>query len=205
MRRSQYRVVLVLCAFLFGLALVPGATRAQAATPTAVVNSYPPEFCTPEEIAAAEADVTEAPEVVSLVSPASSPGMDLYVIEVTLAPGTCVAFTGHFLHDGAAVWLVDSGEVTFDFQLIRNWPVPDLVMQPGNGNQEPASPMMHLSAGDWVSADRAVHYSYRNEGSEPAVIIMTVLEKRWIFTGTEFDPLVSAVTNCKGICRNPRR
>ena len=124
MRRSQYRVVLVLCAFLFGLALVPGATRAQAATPTAVVNSYPPEFCTPEEIAATEADVTEAPEVVSLVSPASSPGMDLYVIEVTLAPGTCVAFTGHFLHDGAAVWLVDSGEVTFDFQLIRNWPVP---------------------------------------------------------------------------------
>jgi hypothetical protein len=209
MRRTWYRVGLLFCMFLFGFGLLPFVSRANSGTPTPVESLYPPEFCTPAEIAAMHSDdpesPLESPSVDALVSPASVPGMDLYVVKVTVPPHACVAFTGHFLHDGAVVWLVDSGKVTFDFQLIKNRPVPDLVYQPREGARQPVSPMLQLDAGDWVSTDRAVHYSYLNTEATPAVIIMTVLEKRWIYTGSEIDPILMAATECKGVCRNPRR
>lgn len=205
MRHDPFRIVLILCALLVGLVLLPGTSSAQPATPTAESSVFPPEFCAPEEIGAAHEGIAESPLDGALVSPASAPGMDLYVVQITLDPGTCVSYTGHFLHDGAAVWLVDAGEIIFDFQLIQHRPVPDLALQPKDGARKSVTPMMHLAAGDWVSADRAVHYSYRNAGQEPAVVIMTVLENRWIFTGNEYDPVLTGVTDCKGICRNPRR
>jgi hypothetical protein len=209
MRLAAQRIGLLVCTFFFGLGLLPFSSLANTATPTAVETSYPREFCTPEEIAAlytGEIDSPlESPSVEALVSPASVPDMDLYVVKITLAPHACVAFTDHFLHDGAAVWLVESGKITFDFQLILGRPVPDLVFQPVDGPSEPVGPLMQLNAGDWVSTDRAVHYSYRNDGDTPAVIIMTVLEKRWIYTGNEFDPLISTVAECRHVCRNPRR
>lgn len=209
MRRTLYRVGLLFCMFLFGFGLLPLVSQANSATPTAVESLYPPEFCTPEEIAAMTSDdpasPLEYPPVDALVSPASVPDSDLYVVKVTVPPQACVAFAGHFLHDGAIVWLVDSGNITFDFQLIRDRPVPDLVFQPHDEVRQPVTSMLQLEAGDWVSTDRAVHYSYRNTGATPAVVIMTVLEKRWIYTGDEFDPILMAGTDCKGVCRNPRR
>lgn len=209
MRLAAQRIGLFVCAFLFGLGLLPLASQANSATPTAVESLYPAEFCTPDQIAAMQSvdpeSPLEFPPVDALVSPASVPDMDLYVVKVTVPPHACVSFTGHFLHDGASVWLVDSGTVTFDFQLIENRPVPDLVYQPADGAREPVTPMMQLEAGDWVSTDRAVHYSYLNNEDTPAVIIMTVLEKRWIYTGTEVDPILAVATECKHVCRNPRR
>ncbi len=209
MRRNWYRFGLLFCTFLFGLGLLPLASHANSATPTAVASLYPPEFCTPAEIEAMHSDdpelPLESPAVDALVSPASVPDMDLYVVKITVPPHACVAFTGHFLHDGAVVWLVESGTLTFDFQLIRNRPVPDLVFQPHDGARQPVTPLLQLEEGDWVSTDRAVHYSYLNTEGTPAVITMTVLEKRWIYTGEEYDPILMAATECKGVCRNPRR
>ncbi len=209
MRRTWYPVALLFCMVFSGLGLLPLVSQASSATPTAVESLNPPEFCTPEEIAAMTSDDPEAPlefpPVEALVSPASVPDSDLYVVKVTLPPHACVAFAGHFLHDGAIVWLVDSGDVTFDFQLIRNRPVPDLAYQPLDEARQPVRPLLQLEAGDWVSTDRAVHYSYLNTGETPAVIIMTVLEKRWIYTGDEVDPILMAAIECKGVCRNPRR
>jgi mannose-6-phosphate isomerase-like protein (cupin superfamily) len=207
MRRTTSRVVLLLCTIVFSLGLVPTLSSAQSATPVPVLSGFghPPEFCSPAEIDAALNGIGEWPLDSALVSPASAPGMDLYVVKVTLEPKTCVSYAGHFLHDGAAIWLVESGQVEFDFQIIPGRPVPDLSLGHSNGDQEPVSAFMPLVPGDWVTADRAVHYSYRNMGQEPAVIIMTVLENRWVYTGTEFSPIGASARDCRGVCRNARR
>lgn len=207
MRRTTSRVVLLLCMIVFGLGFVPTLSHAQSATPVPALSGlgYPPEFCPPAEIDSALNGVGEWPSDSALVSPASAPGMDLYVVKVTLEPGTCVSYAGHFLHDGAAIWLVESGQVEFDFQLILDRPVPDLSLWRGSGEQEPIAAFMQLEPGDWVTADRAVHYSYRNMGQEPAVIVMTVLENRWVYTGTEFSPIGSGAMECRAACRNSRR
>lgn len=205
MRRLARRFTPALVAVLFSLSLTPALSHAESATPTPGPISMPHEFCTPEEIDAGLRGISELPLYDVLVSPASAPGTDLYVVKVILEPGACLPYTGHFLHDGAAIWLVDSGEIEFDFQLIPGRPVPDLDLQHGSGNREPVTAFMHLEAGDWVSADRAVHYSYRNAGQTQATVIMTVLEDRWIYTGAEFNPIVSSITDCRGVCRNARR
>jgi hypothetical protein len=127
--------------------------------------------------------------------------MDLYVVKVTLPPDTCVGFSGHYLHDGAAIWLVDEGTVEFDFQPIVGWPSPDLLLERSSGIQEPITAQMRLEVGDWVSADRAVNYSYRNTGDIDAVIIMTVLENRWIVTENNVEAVTMFAAGCKGVCR----
>jgi mannose-6-phosphate isomerase-like protein (cupin superfamily) len=207
MRRTTSRVVLLLCMIVFSLGLVPALSYAQSATPVPALSSfgYPAEFCPPEEIDKALTGIGEWPVDSALVSPASAPGMDLYVVKVTLEPGTCVSYAGHFLHDGATIWLVESGKVEFDFQLILGRPVPDLALWRGSGEQEPVAAFMKLEPDDWVTADRAVHYSYRNMGQEPAVLIMTVLENRWVYTGTEFSPIGAGAQECRAACRNSRR
>lgn len=205
MCRIARRLLFVLSAFLFGLGLIPGSLLAASGTPVPSATGLPDDFCTPEEIDAGLTGISEYPAYDVLVSPASAPGMDLYMVKVMLEPGTCVSYADHFLHDGAVVWLVESGQVEFDFQLIPGRPVPDLSLWRGNGDQESVSAFMQLKADDWVSADRAVHYSYRNSGQEPAVIMMTVLENRWVYTGAEFSPIGSGLFDCRGICRNSRR
>jgi hypothetical protein len=207
MRRTRYHVALVLCAFLFGLGLLPGLSRAQAATPMSPRNDFPPEFCTPTEIADGDMNIGESPEGGALVSPASAPDMDLYVVKVTLPPGTCVSYAGHYLHDGAAIWLIESGRVEFEIRPIVGWPAPDLMLQRKSGSQETVTARMVLEEGDWVSADRAVNYSYRymddedGEDDDNAVITMTVLENRWIVTENQFEPITLFAAGCKGVCR----
>ncbi|MCA9876362.1 MAG: hypothetical protein KC442_01225 [Thermomicrobiales bacterium] len=205
MRRPNFRAILALCAFVACLGFAPAVTHAQTGTPIPASPDHPAEFCSPDEINAAIAGITESPQQDVLVSPASAPGMDLYLVKVTLEPGTCVSYASHFLHDGAAIWLVESGTIEFDFQLIVGRPVPDLALQRADGSQKPVTELMQLEAGDWVAADRAVHYSYRNSGAEPAVVIMTVLENRWVYTGAEFSPIKSLTEDCRGSCRNSRR
>lgn len=205
MRLSSRRFLPVLVALLFSLSLIPALSLTVSGTPVPGTTGLPQEFCTQEEIDAGVTGISELPPNDVLVSPASAPGTDLYVVKVILEPGTCLPYNGHFLHDGAAIWLVDSGDVEFDFQLIPGKPVPDLALQRGAGNREPVTTFMHLEAGDWVSADRAVHYGYRNAGQTQAIVIMTVLENRWIYTGKEFSPIGSIGEDCRGHCRNARR
>jgi hypothetical protein len=200
MRRGQFRNVLLLCAFLCGLGLLPGASRAQAATPVPLHTDFPPEFCSPEEIADGDMNIEESPEETLVVSPANAPNMDLYVVKIKLPAHSCVSFSGHNLHDGAVLWLVDSGTVEFDFQFLPNWPFPDLAFHLKDENVESVPGVTKLEEGDWVSADRAVHYSYRNPTDSEAIIIMTVLENRVIFTGSGSAGLGFGA-GCKGVCR----
>lgn len=202
MRRNWYSSVLVLCAFLFGVALVPGASWAQEVTPAATPTPLP-EFCTEEQIAAGDSSIDEWPRGGAVVNPTSSPGMDLYVVEVILPTASCVSFTGHYLHDGAVIWLVKSGQVQFAFQPIDGWPAPDVMWEMQSPDPGATDWTATLNAGDWVSADRAVDYSYLAvSGGEDgnAVVIMTVLEKRVPYDSGAQSAYDSG-GRCKGVCR----
>jgi hypothetical protein len=188
----------------FGFGLFPDVSRSQDASPTSQAHLPKKEICTPAEIAGAEDGVSESLVGAALVSPAAHPEDDLYIVKVILQKGTCVSFADHYLHDGAAIWLVDSGEIEFDFQPIAGWSAPRLALQRGNGDQENVAPLMHLEAGDWVSADRAVNYSYRNIGDGEAVVIMSVLEKHWIVTGEDPEGVYMFAAGCNALCRKRR-
>jgi hypothetical protein len=201
MRRTWYHVGLLLCTFLFSFGLLPELTRAQSATPTLPGSSSQQEFCTEAEIFKGEIFIEESPVGAALIGPASASDMDLYVVKVTLPPDTCVAYTSHYLHDGAAIWLIDDGTVEFDFQPITGWPAPNLTLERNDGTVEPVAAQMELKTGDWVAADRAVNYSYRNIGDGNAAIIMTVFENRVTFEESEPSPIITIAGGCKGVCR----
>jgi hypothetical protein len=204
MRHIRYRIVVVLCMLSFGFGLFPNVSHSQDASPTQQAPLPKQEICTPEEIAAAEFGVTESPLGAALVSPAAHPDEDLYVVKITLQKDACVSYADHYLHEGAIIWLVDSGEIEFDFQPIVGWPAPELAFQTSNGDLEKVTPLMHLQAGDWVSTDRAVNYSYRNIGEEDAVVIMTVLEKHWIVPDEDPDGITMFAAGCNSLCRKRR-
>lgn len=204
MRHIRYRIVVVLCMISLGFGLFPNTSRSQNASPPSQAQLPKNEICTPAEIADAKDGVSESPMGAALVSPAAHPEDDLYIVKVILRKGTCVSYADHYLHDGAAIWLVDSGEIEFDFQPIADWPAPRLALQRGNGDQENVTPLMHLETGDWVSADRAVNYSYRNIGDGEAVVIMSVLERHWIVTGEDPDGIHLFAAGCNALCRKRR-
>jgi hypothetical protein len=202
MRRATNRIALVLWALLIALGSFPGISLAQEATPAAQEASFPTEFCTEAEILEGEFSIEESPFGAALVIPASAPDMHLYVLKVTLPPDSCVGFTGHYLHDGAVVWLVDEGTVEFDFQPIVGLSVPELSLHRATGAPEAVTSTMMLSVGDWVTADRAVNYSYRNtDDKDEAVIIMTVLENRLVVGEGEVTPPGMIAMRCKSVCR----
>lgn len=200
MRGVQFRNVLLLIVCVCGLGLLPGASRAQAATPIPLQNDFPPEFCTPQEILAGDTLIKESPDPIPLVSPANAPNTDMYFVDVTLPPHTCVSFTGHDLHDGAAIWFVKSGSIEFQFQFILDWPFADLGIHLKHENPETVSGVTVLEEGEWVSADRAVHYSYRNTTDSDAIVTMTVIENRVNFLGNA-QAGVDYGAGCKGVCR----
>ncbi len=197
MRVSAVRPVVILLAFSILVSVTSPITVAQdaqapEATPTLRAD-LPEEFCTAEEIDQGNRDITERPEGGALVKPAAIAGRDLYLLEVTLPPGTCVGYGSHYLHDGAMSWLVQSGEIEFATQPVAGMPVATVTGIGANGlgiavSETPTT----LASGDWVTIDRAAEYSYRNAGSEPAVVLMAV---------NEWDPFGNLMRSCKGGCR----
>ena len=206
MRRYWLSMLLIAICLLFSRGFAPPYASAQEATPQLENDLLVHDFeCSDEAQEAGLTGVGEMPLTGGIVSPASAPGQDLYLLEVTVPAGACVWFEDHFLHNGAIIWYVRSGQVEFGIDLLEGWPPPDLTLVRGDGTTEPATSLMTLSAGDSLSADRAVGYAYRNDGTEDAVIVMTVLENRWIWTGVEFSPFPDGMFDCRGVCRNARR
>lgn len=206
MRQFQLPALILVVALLLTGGFAPSFASAQSATPETADNLLDHAFtCSEEARQAGLMGVGEQPLNGGLVSPASAPGQDLYLLEVTVPAGACVWFEDHSLHDGAIVWYVKSGEVEFGIDLLEGSPPPDLTLLDSDGIAKPLATLMTLSAGDSLSADRAVGYAYRNDGSEDAVILMTVLENRWIWTGAEFSPIPDPMRDCRGHCRNIRR
>ncbi len=218
MRQFRLSTLILVAAFLLTGGFAPSSASAQEATPVVedehligddlpIGNDHLDHAfaCSEEARQAGLAGITEQPWPGGVVSPASAPGQDLYLVEVTVPAGACVWFEDHFLHDGAIIWYVKSGDIEFGIDLLEGWPPPDLMLVSDDGTVKPVATLMTLSAGDSLSADRAVGYAYRNDGSEDAVLLMTVLENRWIYTGAEFSPIPDGMFDCRGACRNSRR
>lgn len=198
MRVRAVRLIVV----LLGLCTLLGATSLTAmadATPVPVEATPPPrgdlpeEFCTAEEIEDGFAFIVERPAGGALIKPAATPGRDLYVVEIVLPSGSCVSFDSHYLHNGAIVWFVQSGTIEFAAQPVSGLPEPIVTAGDANGVGITVSPMpLTLEAGQWVGLDRAGEYSYRNAGSDEAVVIMAASEE---------DPFGGLARSCKGGCR----
>jgi hypothetical protein len=170
------------------------ATPVAEATPTNRSN-LPPEICSAAEIAAGDTQLVEQPLMGSgaNVQPADTPGRDLYLVILTLPPGSCVGYGSHYLHDGAIVWFVQEGEIEFATHPIGGLPPATVTAFDENLNPITISgTSVLLGPGDWVTLDRAADYTYRNAGTEPAVVLMTV---------NEVDPFLGFARSCKGGCR----
>jgi hypothetical protein len=218
MRQFRLPTLLFVVVILLSGGFAPSLVTAQEATPVIgddhevghaleVGDDHQDQAftCSEEAQQTGLASVGELPLSGGLVSPASAPGQDLYLLEVTVPAGACVWFEDHALHNGAIIWYVKSGQIEFGIDLLEGWPPPDLTLVRENGSTEQASTLMTLYTGDSLSTDRAVGYAYRNDGTADAVILMSVLENRWIWTGAEFSPIPDGAFDCRGACRNSRR
>jgi hypothetical protein len=188
-------MALIVCSMLLG-ATALGARADDPpmvdGTPTFRGN-LPTEFCTPEEIELGNTGITESPMNGALVKPADTPGRDLFLLVITMPPGSCVGYGSHYLHNGAVVWYVQEGSIEFATQPVSGLPAAtvagwDATQMPIAISDTPAS----LEAGAWISIDRAAEYSYRNAGPDPAVVLMAA---------NEVDPFAGLAFSCKGGCR----
>lgn len=220
MRRFTRRSMLTLTLLVIVLGMRPIGTGAQEATPVAgsVGDFLPPvavqisggwvapaEFCDSEAIDAGSLDTIEAPFGGAAVRPASASNQDLYFLSVTLPEGACIGYGSHYVHDGAIVWFVQQGSVSFKTRSIVGMPAAEVTAWDANGFPIPlTTEAMELEAGGWISVDRAVNYSYRNAGEGDAVIMMAVLEQRPAEAALEPEPGDVILAGCKGLCRGRR-
>jgi quercetin dioxygenase-like cupin family protein len=112
-------------------------------------------------------------EVLGQNLPTAAPGQSLWLLRVTFAPG---AAAGAHTHPGATVYYIDSGTLVFTLQ-----EGSATVTRATDGDATPAAEAVAhgaevvLNAGDWVAyAGDAVQLE-RNDGAEPAVILISNL------------------------------
>ncbi len=172
---AQPALTIALLALLLGVS--PAQLAAQDATPPATVSNASAttsdEMCSAVEIAFGEQVVVEAPHDTSgVVQPAADPTMELWVVVVTLPPGSCV---GYHSHAGAVVLFVQQGTIEYAYRPLTG--EPDLGVAAGDrqGVRIPLSlgtPVL-LTPGAWVTQDREVEYTYRNAGEGDAVVALS--------------------------------
>jgi hypothetical protein len=112
-------------------------------------------------------------EVLGGLEPAQAPGQALYLLRVTFAPGGGV--TAH-VHPGATIYHVDAGALQFTWlegearlaRAANGTPAAT----PTAGEPIPVGKEIALTAGDTVYYDGAAVQSERNDGNEPAVVLV---------------------------------
>ena len=185
-----------------------------AITPVSDIEDFPNEICTAAEIARDGEQTRLTPGGNAIVRPAANQEQILYLLETTMPSEACLGFANHYLHDGAMLWHVTSGEVEFWIAPIADHPMATLQVGTPPTDEHPLGQVetavgtlaVTLKAGGWLSADSAVHYSFRSRGADESVILMTVLETSpQSQTGMTGDERWQVFMDCKGNCRNPRR
>jgi hypothetical protein len=115
-------------------------------------------------------------EVLGRTEPAQAPGQALYLLRVTFAPGASVA--AH-THPGATLYHVTAGALAFT--LVDG---SASVLRAAGGQPADATPAAEpitvgsaitLNAGDTVVYDGSAVQTERNDGGEPAVVLISNL------------------------------
>jgi len=171
------RPVVTLAVLAVVLAAVAGAT----ASPSGARQGTPgatPDGITITELAAPEG----TPALARPDRGGDGPRMILY--RITVAPG---AAAGPHPHAGAAIMLVESGSILFtaeegavfgqcaDGCLPGATPAAEPAGCAGGCDLLPAGMEVRLEPGDWVVQYDTATHAYRNDGAEPAVILVTAL------------------------------
>ncbi|MGH2558892.1 MAG: hypothetical protein ACRDJH_07495 [Thermomicrobiales bacterium] len=112
-------------------------------------------------------------EVLGQSLPSAAPGQALWLLRVTFAPGAAAA--AH-THPGATIYHLDSGTLTF--VLVDG----SATLHRATGTEATPAPEeigldeeIVLNAGDWISYEGDAVQIERNDGAEPAVILISNL------------------------------
>jgi hypothetical protein len=193
----MYRAVI---AMAFAIAMLVGVMGSSPTRSLALQASPTPGPAAPSEVCAEtetenwENRIDVEPFGVSdaLVQPLDSENQDLYLVVLTIDPGTCVPYTAlGNQKDVAIVLLVQQGVVEFTAEPFEGsaggvtW---------GHGADDSArldfGVTQTLNRNDWVAQNDRVWFTLRSVGSEPAVIVKAV----WALPGGDGH-------RCGGSCR----
>ncbi len=105
-----------------------------------------------------------------VVESADDPGHFLWVVKITIDPGSCYRFHSQ---EGPVVLFVHSGSIEYG---VHSEATPAATVGMGHQN-DAATPValdtfVTLNSGDWLTQDRAAWFTYRNPGPDTAVISM---------------------------------
>lgn len=176
MHRTLARPALTIALLAVLLGISPARLPAgNAPSPAAVAGATPTadgELCSAAEIALGEEAIAEAPAgAAGIVNPVADPASQLYVVVVTLPPGSCA---GYHPHDGAVVLVVQQGTIEYAYRARSGEPALGVEAGDANGADIPltAGSPVSLPTGAWVTEDRPVEHTFRNPGTEPAVVAL---------------------------------
>jgi quercetin dioxygenase-like cupin family protein len=162
MRQRAFATAIVLPALVgalvFGVAVGPAVARHQGTPPPA-----------------GTAGVTT--EVLGRTEAARAPGQALFLLRVTFAPGGAV--TAH-VHPGATIYHLASGALRFtllggEATLVRAVAGAPAAATPAAAAAIPVGQELTLAAGDTIYYDGEAVQVERNDGAEPAVVLVSNL------------------------------
>jgi hypothetical protein len=187
-------LVIVAGAVVLGLnAAAPMSLGAQGGTPSPLATPETDGLCINDEGDNWQTvDVQPPGQYTSSVLPvttALTPGVRLlYLVVITLPPDQCMPYSAlGNQKDGAIVMLVQQGTITFQWEpletgiegenpAVERGDATGLAPAPpgGQAGEVPERTLQTLVPGDWITQNQEVRFSYRNAGSDNAVILKAV-------------------------------
>jgi hypothetical protein len=173
MLRRVVSVVFVTGALVALMSAVPSWSVAQTATPSAGTPQAGGQLCTEAEIEKGENGIVvepPGPEAGVVPLPTTDANDFLWVVEITMMPGTCREFHAQ---RGPVVLFVHSGSIEYGVSSVTT---PAATVMTGHQDAAtqpvPLDTLVPLHSGDWVTQDRAAWFTYRNPGPGAAVVSM---------------------------------
>jgi hypothetical protein len=177
MRRVVVPLFSVLVLLLAGLLSGgPAPSAAQDATPVAGMAATPDAGCAEADEAAIDSQPPGTDEAV--VNAAWMGDDDLYLGVLTIPENSCIAFRAR---PGAIILYVQQGTIVYEARLAD---MPDVSIVRGDSDGEDtanvavtpgpsateAGEEVTLNAGDWITQDRRVWFTFRNDGPGEAIV-----------------------------------
>jgi hypothetical protein len=153
----------------------PAPSAAQDATPVAGMAATPDAGCAEADEAAIDSQPPGTDEAV--VNADWMGDDDLYLVVLTIPEDGCIAFRAR---TGAIILYVQQGTIVYEARLAD---MPDVSIVRGDSDGEDtanvavtpgtltaAGEEVTLNAGDWITQDRRVWFTFRNDGPGEAIV-----------------------------------